>query len=123
MNYFDFLEMVIDDGIEAAKADYVKPEQKQKLEGSIAGFNACRKKTPEELLKILRESERTAQQCTVISKREKEYWYYRCYQLEVEWTCNVVSAMLYNERLFETHAHYQMRDHKLFPILMLQHGF
>jgi tetratricopeptide (TPR) repeat protein len=32
-------------------------------------------------------------------------------------------AMLYNERLFETHAHYQMRDHKLFPILMLQHGF
>ncbi len=32
-------------------------------------------------------------------------------------------ALLYNERLFETHAHYQMRDHKLFPILMLQHGF
>ncbi len=32
-------------------------------------------------------------------------------------------AMLYNERLYETHAHYQMRDHKLFPILMLQHGF
>ena len=32
-------------------------------------------------------------------------------------------ATLYNERLFETHAHYQMRDHKLFPILMLQHGF
>lgn len=32
-------------------------------------------------------------------------------------------AVLYNERLFETHAHYQMRDHKLFPILMLQHGF
>lgn len=32
-------------------------------------------------------------------------------------------AVLYNERLFETHAHYQMRDHKMFPILMLQHGF
>jgi tetratricopeptide (TPR) repeat protein len=32
-------------------------------------------------------------------------------------------AILHNERLFETHAHYQMRDHKLFPILMLQHGF
>ena len=32
-------------------------------------------------------------------------------------------ATLYNERLFETHAHYHMRDHKLFPILMLNHGF
>lgn len=30
---------------------------------------------------------------------------------------------LYNERLFETHAHYHLRDNKLFPILMLNHGF
>ena len=32
-------------------------------------------------------------------------------------------ATLYNERLFETSAHYHMRDHKLYPILMLHHGF
>ena len=32
-------------------------------------------------------------------------------------------ATLYNERLFETKAHYEMRDHNLFPILMLRHGF
>lgn len=32
-------------------------------------------------------------------------------------------AITYNERLFENEAHWQMRDHKLFPILMLQHGF
>jgi hypothetical protein len=32
-------------------------------------------------------------------------------------------ATFYNERLFEKEAHRQMRDHKLFPILMLRHGF
>ncbi len=32
-------------------------------------------------------------------------------------------ATFYNERLFEREAHWQMRDHKLFPILMLRHGF
>jgi hypothetical protein len=32
-------------------------------------------------------------------------------------------AIFYNERLFEKEAHWQMRDHKLFPILMLRHGF
>ena len=25
------------------------------------------------------------------------YWWFRCFQLEVEWVCNVVSAMLMNE--------------------------
>lgn len=33
------------------------------------------------------------------------------------------NTITYNERLFENEAHWQMRDHKLFPILMLQHGF
>ena len=33
------------------------------------------------------------------------------------------SAKLYNDRLYETHAHHHMRDNKLFPILMLDHGF
>ena len=29
--------------------------------------------------------------------RERDFWYYRCYQAEVEWVCNVVSAVLVNE--------------------------
>ena len=33
-----FLERVVDDGIQAAKDDYTRPEQRPKLEGSIAGF-------------------------------------------------------------------------------------
>lgn len=26
------------------------------------------------------------------------YWYYRCFHVEVEWVCNVVSAALQNQR-------------------------
>ncbi len=32
-------------------------------------------------------------------------------------------AKFFNTRTFETAAHYRMRDHKLYPILMLRHGF
>lgn len=32
-------------------------------------------------------------------------------------------AQFYNTRMFEQAAHYRLRDHKLYPILMLRHGF
>ena len=32
-------------------------------------------------------------------------------------------AKFFNTRTFEKAAHYRMRDHKLYPILMLRHGF
>ncbi|MCH9621310.1 MAG: hypothetical protein S4CHLAM20_07290 [Chlamydiia bacterium] len=32
-------------------------------------------------------------------------------------------AQFYNTRLYEQASHYRMRDHKLYPILMLRHGF
>lgn len=33
------------------------------------------------------------------------------------------AADFYNRRSFENAAHYRMRDHKLYPVLMLRHGF
>lgn len=33
------------------------------------------------------------------------------------------NATYYNEHVYRNHAHWQMRDHKLFPVLMLKHGF
>jgi len=39
---------IIDDGIEAARLDYPKPGDILKREGSIAGFEACRGKSPAE---------------------------------------------------------------------------
>lgn len=52
MDYYEFLNRVIDEGIDAAKADYTDPTDKQRLDGSIAGFEACRKKLPEELVEL-----------------------------------------------------------------------
>lgn len=33
------------------------------------------------------------------------------------------NAVFYNERLYEKESHVRLRDHKLYPILMLNHGF
>ena len=52
MGYNDFLDSIINQGIASAKRDYVAGE---KLDGSIAGFEACRNKTYEEIVDILEE--------------------------------------------------------------------
>ena len=103
VTYDGFLERVINDGIAAAKADYKKPRDKPRLEGSIEGFEACRGKTPLELQKLLWDS-RLKTQTAFHRVHEKEisdneYWRIRSIEAEVEWTCNVVSAMLMNEKI------------------------
>ena len=97
MRYIDALERAIDSGIIAAKSDYTRPDQREKLSGSIAGFEACRGKAASELLELL-ESCKIA---TMDARRNEspKYWWYRCYELEVEWICNVMSAILHNEGL------------------------
>jgi len=95
MNYTEFLTRIIDEGIEAAKADYTKESDKQNLEGSIAGFNACRDKSPEELVKVWQKA--SDDMNNAFNEQKDNYWWFRCFQLEVEWVCNVVSAMLMNQ--------------------------
>jgi hypothetical protein len=95
MNYNEFLIRIIDEGIEAAKADYIGESNKNMLEGSIAGFTACKDKTPEELVEVWQKSSDNMNDA--FREQKENYWYYRCFQLEVEWVCNVVSAMLMNE--------------------------
>jgi hypothetical protein len=89
MEYNDFLKAVIDQGIEAAKADYTKPQDANRLDGSIEGFIACRNKTPEELVEVYNETNEYMHTDDV-----QKYWWYNCYRLEVMWVCNVVSAYL-----------------------------
>ena len=106
VTYQEFLERVIDDGIAAAKADYKDlkyPMDKARLEGSIEGFEACRGKHPLDLQKLLWDA-RQKTQLAFHRVNEKEisdddYWKIRCFECEVEWTCNVVSAMLLNQRM------------------------
>lgn len=96
MNMFQFIEEAIKDGIGAAKADYVRPEEKRHLEGSLQGFEDCKGKTPTELSRLLFEAEKKASE-VMFSKDPSDYWYYRCRALEIEWVCNCVSAVLANE--------------------------
>ena len=95
MNYEQFLEQVINDGIEGAKRDYKRENQKLLREGSISGFESCRGKSIVELSKLLEESQKESHKKSM--ERAENYWYYLGFALEVEWVCNVVSAMLMNQ--------------------------
>lgn len=101
MDFQKYLNRVIDDGIEAAREDYTRPKQKQKLDGSIAGFEACRSVRMSHIhqdLSELLDTARTATRDAMGQNREKYLWF-RCYEAEVEWVCNCVSAVLLNEGL------------------------
>lgn len=94
MDYATFLTAVIDEGIMAARRDYLRPDQEEKLRGSIAGFEACRGLSPLELSDLLDASKTSSEDAR---RSRGDFWWYRCYELEVKWVCNVVSAMLHNE--------------------------
>ena len=92
MLLIDALNQIIDDGIEAARADYTKPRDKLKLDGSVRGFEDCRGKNPKEILDLIRRAEAT---CTVKHREQaNDYWYWRCRALEVAWVANVLSHIL-----------------------------
>ena len=93
--YWGLLNATIDGGIAAARADYVRPDQADKLRGSVAGFEACREKDRYELVALWSDAGAKANQCNGNATIYGEgYWYWRCYQLEVEWVLNVLSAAL-----------------------------
>ncbi len=96
MNYYEFLNRVIDEGIAAATADYTKESEKQQLDGSIAGFDACRNLLPEQLVETWQKATDDMNQAHF--EQKENYWWYCCFQSEVEWVINVVSAMMINER-------------------------
>lgn len=95
MTYDDFLTRIIDDGIEAAKADYTKPEQATHLKGAVAGFEACRGKPPAGLVILLGEAHKRTMEA--YGEDVLDYWERRCFELEVEWVTNCVSALLVNQ--------------------------
>lgn len=105
ISWTDFLTRIIDDGIEAAEKDYGRdkgPYTESMLDGSKAGFKACRDKTPYELKTVLNEARaRTQEHLKKVMQTLNEdeealrtYWHNRCFELEVEWVCNCVSALL-----------------------------
>lgn len=90
MEYETFLTKVIDDGIEAAKKSYAS--RPDKLRGALAGFESCRGKSPAELRSALDMAEKATQAARIC--RADNYWEVRCFEAEIEWVCNVVSAAM-----------------------------
>lgn len=100
MEYLKYLEQIINDGIEAAKRDYAAPRQAAKLKGSIAGFEACRGLQPLEIAALLKRRQEMTRQAFCDRQRGSEsYWEIRCFEAEVEWVANCVSAVLMNQGL------------------------
>ena len=108
MTYDEFLTQVIDGGVAGVRKDYV--DDISKREGSVAGFEACRGKQPVELRAVLTLARKQANDAFWASqegqkdpdgrgKGPNHYWYWRCFELEVEWVCDVVSALLMNSGL------------------------
>lgn len=93
------LEIIINDGIKVATEDYNKPEQKEHLEGSVDGFNACRNLDVAGLIDMYKTANKYVK--NAYDEKDEKYWYFRCYQAEIEWVINVVSALfiLHDEKV------------------------
>lgn len=97
MDYNEFLDKLIDKGIEAAKRDYHKPKDKDKREGAVAGFEACRGKSPLELRDLCEQARVNTHRA--MTEELPDYWRHRCFECEIGWVCNCVSAILMNTGL------------------------
>lgn len=89
----EFIEEIIRGGIEGAKTSYANDQMR--LEGALAGFEACRGKTPEQLATLLEEVGKNTTRAML--EQLPDYWRHRCFHAEIEWVCNCWSAVLVNE--------------------------
>lgn len=96
MTLEDLIERVIETGIEAAKRDYSKRTDAigvGKLEGALAGFEACRGRSLAEMrARLLQEEGRSAALRHEEPFDEVAYWHGRCLIAEIEWVLNCASA-------------------------------
>ena len=90
MGYDELLAKIIDDGIAAATEDYAGDSTK--LAGVIEGFEACRSKSPQELLGLLGQA--ATERHRAMADDSDDYWRARCCEAEIEWVCNCVSVLL-----------------------------
>lgn len=104
MNYLAFLNQVIDRGIAAAREGYATSDPGM-LEGALAGFESCRGRSPRRLAEHLIRANRAVGRSFAYMHQEptplrlKRGWWLRCYQAEVDWVANCVSAVMQNQGL------------------------
>lgn len=95
MTYKDLLDRIISDGIAEVRAAYAAPEDHHKRDGAIEGFEACRGKSPTDLVAMWSEAEKYEEQ--LVRGDAKDYWRQRYKSLQLEFVLNVVSVGLVND--------------------------
>jgi len=93
MNLTEFTDHVISRGIEAAREDY--KDSPDRLKGSLAGFEACRGKSPQELYDLLLEAARDSLKAH--NDRAKNYWEFASKSAEIEWVVSKLRCWVYPE--------------------------
>lgn len=98
MTYAELLDRIISDGIAEVRQAYAASEDHHKRDGAIEGFEACRGKTPEQIVILwsAAERERSLMRSTGEASDQslKNYWRYRYKVMQIEWCLNVISVGL-----------------------------
>jgi hypothetical protein len=103
--YAQLLERVISNGIAEVLEAYKDDDDPDgsrfytaKREGAIAGFESCRGKLPEDLVRLYesahRDSHSTASVAVHRNETLRNHWRQRYYELQIEWVLNVLSVGL-----------------------------
>ncbi len=95
MTFGEFLSRVINDGLAEVRRVYSRPTDRHKLEGAIAGLELCRGLNPHGLATALQVVRRDMMsRLLLLGRAGDHYWRMRYREAQVEWVCNVVSALL-----------------------------
>ena len=101
--YDQLLDRVITDGIAEVREAYADPKEHHKRDGAIEGFEACRGKSPTDLVALWSEAEKIAAQIARDRRANSpedgdvtDYWRQRYKTMQIEFVCNVVSVGLVN---------------------------
>jgi hypothetical protein len=86
-----FIDRVCADGIVAARAFYARPNQADRLQGAIEGYELCQGiEHTDHLMEALHKANARAMQALGDQAYDYRRWSSRV--CEIEWVCNVVSA-------------------------------
>jgi hypothetical protein len=86
-----FINRVCADGIATAKACYSRPNQADRLQGAIEGYELCQGiEHTDHLMEALHKANARAMQA--FGDQADDYSRWSCRVSEIEWVCDVVSA-------------------------------
>lgn len=100
LTYDQLVDRIIADGIAEVQVAYADPKDHYKRDGAIEGFEACRGKSPTELVKLWQQTEGHAENLVHAHDADPEgddlnnYWRLRYKALQVEFVLNVISVGL-----------------------------